>query len=160
MVGSAEFNEHLKYPGYLVAIFIRDGDFGCEQIGARCAEYSRLYPFVRFVSISVQPGEKIQISGMCLTFVPTIAIYRAGRFRNVIAGTDYSAIEKCLAETRRDGNALVNVAQEAGGVYRANSKNCPVFPGRAQAVSVVQAAAAAATAAAVPKTRAPGVFIA
>jgi hypothetical protein len=98
--------------GYVIIIFGREGDWPSEHMTAKCAEYSRAFPYISFGTVDSSVAGTL-VGGAMLTCVPTTAIYRSGVMCGRIEGTDYASLERALESTRRDGAALIVGQQHA-----------------------------------------------
>ena len=112
-----ESSDHLlsviKQNGYVVIIITKPNDWPSEQFTNKCAEYSRLFPFIQFGYIDATIAQSLT-GRVSIDYVPTTIFYRNGVLHTQIIGTDYATMEKNLAFTRRDGPSLVPPRQNTG----------------------------------------------
>lgn len=129
----AQMRAAIAGPGYTVIIFMRTRDLGCEQLVAKCAEYSREFPHVRFCALDIDRAQMKRVGTTSLSHVPTCAFYRAGALQGLVAGTDYARIEARLVDTRRDGTSLIGCSSlpTRAPMRTTVARSRAIFPSRA-----------------------------
>jgi hypothetical protein len=134
---AAQLHEVIAQQGYVVAIFVRAGNWACAPYLARSAEYSREYGFARFYIIDIDECNIVSVGNAPISYVPMTAFYRNGKPNGMVAGTDYANVEAKLDGMRKDGGAIAPVRatlapgalrSSIGMAFRAQSTmNSPIF---------------------------------
>lgn len=127
-----ESKDHLlsviRQNGYVVIIIAKPNDWPSEQFANKCAEYSRLFPFIQFGTTDATLAQFLT-GGVSVDYVPTTIFYRNGAFHTQIIGTDYATMEKNLTFARRDGPSLVPPRQNTGREAHYSAPiNSAIFP--------------------------------
>jgi hypothetical protein len=142
-------------PGYAIVVLARAGDWACELFASRCAEWSREFPFVRFIIADADLADALggldgsagsATAAMQTTnarairpapfaiahpsFVPTTIVFRNGAAREQIVGTDCAQMERILIDMRRDGPSLAPSAPYTGKNYICAPENVAIFARR------------------------------
>jgi hypothetical protein len=125
--------DHARFiasPGYAIVVYMHAGDCPSDQFIARCFEWAREYPFIRFAMIDTAEG----CAGLePVAFVPMATFFRNGkRAGSPLVGTDFARMESILRSMRVDGGALVAPASTASivGVYIAPHVDRAIFARR------------------------------
>lgn len=111
-VHSAErLREVMREPGYVVVIFIENGDWACSTFLSSVSEYSREYGFAKFIIADIKECGITHVGTAPFAFIPTTAFYRNGKLQGIVSGTDYVQVSARLSSMRHDGDAIAPIAQ-------------------------------------------------
>jgi hypothetical protein len=114
---------------------MRAGDWPSEQFAAKCEEWGRECPYIRFASYDVSESERrgapIIVGRTPVTYLPTVAFFRNGAPHGQLVGTDYPAMEKIIAQMHHDGANIAPVRPvRAHGIIVESAGNHAIFTRR------------------------------
>lgn len=104
--------------GYVAVVYVKDNDLPSQLFMNKCAEYSRVYPFIIFAIVHIKEGECPLVFRVPLSYVPTTAFFRSGRQYSQLVGTDWIGAERILDAMRADAPSLAPATKGPSTVYQ------------------------------------------
>lgn len=105
-------------PGFVAIVYIKENDHPSQLFMSKCAEYSRVYPFIIFAIVHIKDGESPLVFRVPLAYVPTTAFFRDGKQYGQLVGTDWLGAERILTSIRASTSSQAPVSKAPTTIYQ------------------------------------------